>query len=210
MEHVTTCLSAKLFSGRLQEIEERPATYFFFFVNGLELLHRAGYFFFENRPPLCIDGKQLLYIGSARNVRRRLLAHLRGDSRQSSLRCTLGALLREELKLSPILIGDPPRCHFGQGEERLTKWIAEYAHVGFEVSPHAARLERQAIQSLCPPLNITHLPRSGFAQHLRTIRRALGPGFGHPWLPAGPVRRAMLEEARRLNSKSISQSDHNG
>jgi hypothetical protein len=98
----------------------------------------------------------------------------------STLRRSLGALLKKELNLHarPRASGPSPtnvrNYRFGfddDGEEqRLTKWMKEHLAYGFVVVSHdTEKVERALIAELCPPLNLTGW-RNPQGQSLRALR----------------------------------------
>jgi hypothetical protein len=67
---------------------------------GQLLLECSGWLEFDERFPVCMDGFDLLYVGASLDpLRRRVLSHLTGNTRTSSLRMTVGAILSRELEL---------------------------------------------------------------------------------------------------------------
>ncbi len=64
-------------------------------------------------------------------------------------------LLAKELALS---VEQPAEreFQFGEGEQRLTDWIAECGFFSYIITPEPHALEKFLIQSLAPPLNITN------------------------------------------------------
>ena len=132
---------------------------------------RGVYGWWFDRPPpgapaeetRLLRGWRLLYVGVAgrrsggsRTLRKRLANHLRGPVATSTLRRTLAVLLAEELALDltrtasgKMAIGD------GDGEARLTDWMAEHARVAWVVDDEPRAIELAVItQGPRLPLNI--------------------------------------------------------
>src|SRR5690242_10706763 len=77
-----------------------PGAYLFFFNGGTRLLEATSYFDCDPRRPLCIEGREHLYTGAARDLRIRLRQHLEADLTSSSLRMTLLAIEQEKQAIS--------------------------------------------------------------------------------------------------------------
>lgn len=106
----------------------------------------------------------LLYIGSASNLAARGFDHHFNSTRTSfsSLRRSLGALLKQELNLVAIPRGsglsEDDFRHYKflpDGEERLTKWMEDHLEIGIcPVASQYESLETQLIARLKPILNL--------------------------------------------------------
>ncbi|MEB3205531.1 MAG: hypothetical protein VKP57_12630, partial [Candidatus Sericytochromatia bacterium] len=84
-------------------------------------------------------GYALAYLGiapsrasSSSTLRTRLRMHFRGNAGGSTLRLSLGCLLRDDLALSLLPTRSP---RFGSGERVLSAWMAEHARVAWVVHP---------------------------------------------------------------------------
>jgi hypothetical protein len=145
---------------------------------------RGIYGFFLLKGCLCIGRQRLatgtsalLYLGkteSSQKVRDAGQHLADGGTGRSTLRRSLGALLREQLNLIP-----QPRStsetskrrftHFKfdtEGEKRLTAWMKEHLSLGFckmpeTISELRAR-EKELIKSSMPAMNILHNPESPY------------------------------------------------
>lgn len=106
----------------------------------------------------------LLYVGTTRSLAQRdALQHFEaGKTGFSTLRRTLGALLKDELSLHAVPRG-PGRSpantnNFrfdGPGEERLSAWMRRCLRLGFAtVNDGVASVERGLVRELTPPLNL--------------------------------------------------------
>jgi hypothetical protein len=103
------------------------------------------------------------------------------NSGRSSPRRTLGALLAENLDLSPRPRVDRDRVRgaryyvFGdEGELRLTAWVEKHASFACETTAGApaGTVETQVILRLQPPLNLTKWPNP-LKEELGNLRNAL-------------------------------------
>ncbi|MCY3783328.1 MAG: hypothetical protein OXG79_06045 [Chloroflexi bacterium] len=110
----------------------------------------------------------VLYVGKAETgVRARVSRTHLVESRtgSSTLRRSIGALLRKKLDLNPQPRSEKPRdskrytnYRFdAAGEERLTKWIAARVRVIGVASADPCTTEADLIDQLRPPLNLTKL-----------------------------------------------------
>lgn len=88
------------------------------------------------------DGHTLLYAGISPSsdrgkstLRKRLLTHCGRDAYWSTLRRSVGALLLDELALTPTFRYTQPCPVFGDGEARLSAWLNEYARVAWHEHP---------------------------------------------------------------------------
>ena len=118
------------------------------------------------------EGCLILYIGIAagQSLRDRICKrHLRSAS-VSTLRLSLGCLLREECGLE---LRSASRDHYdwGAGEENLTEWMADHAFVAWHVHGDPETLEAGAIVRYRPPLNIKGNRQHPFCEHLVALRK---------------------------------------
>lgn len=133
----------------------------------------------------------LLYVGTSANLKARdHLAH--AHSGFSTLRRSLGALLREELHLvaaprtcGPSAINRRNYRFTSKGEQLLTAWMRQHlAHASCTLPlPQATTIEANLIRHLCPPLNLklwTNPQAAGIkAQRARCVVEATEHG-AHP------------------------------
>jgi hypothetical protein len=145
--------------------------YGIFFDRKALLLERSGYLEFDKTLPIEVDDHDLLYVGASIDpLRRRVLAHLTGNSKASSLRMTLGAILTEELLLDPIAGANRGYYDFGFGEARLSQWIVSTTRIGFYPSDDPYDLERDILRCVPLPLNIDQRKRHRFSRYLLMLR----------------------------------------
>lgn len=121
------------------------------------------------------------YIGQAADgLRRRIEKVHAGDTGRSTLRRTLGALLKEQLGLDarPRPSKDEPKAvNFTNyvfelgGDERLTTWMTEHLSVSFLVCLDTKGPKDASIAEHEPPLNITGW-QNPFAPEIRAARSA--------------------------------------
>lgn len=133
---------------------------------------------------------KLLYIGKGSNLKRRILDyHFSGDADVSSLRLSLGCLLSIELGICLWKRPRPTEGEYGytfsdEGEEKLTKWMAENAWVSWSERPDYDESEKKYIRKYTPLLNIDDNPHPFIP--LRDLRKelkecALSRGDEPPW-----------------------------
>lgn len=123
-----------------------------------------------------IEPRGLIYVGAADSIQdvRDQFAHT--DSGFSTLRRSLGALLKEQLRLHAIPRGlRQPRStrnyRFCEGGElRLTLWMKANLRYGFILIPRQVKcVARALIADLGPPLNLIHWPNPQ-GPYLRALR----------------------------------------
>jgi hypothetical protein len=134
-----------------------------------------------------IEGWKLLYIGispkepptngrapSRSSLRKRLQTHFGGNAAGSTLRKTLGCLLAEDLDIMLRRVGSGARYTLSNpGEQRLDRWMDEYARVTWIETPEPWRIEREILASGIPlPLNVRDNPCLAHTNILRAYRAA--------------------------------------
>jgi hypothetical protein len=151
-------LIEQLQSSRVQPADARPpdssGVYAIYLRSGCRI------------PGMPTDVRGAIYAGSAANLRGRILGtHFVEDrSGSSTLRRSLGALLKEDLDLTALprnaAESNKQTQHFkfeDEGERRLTEWMKDHLEVGF--SPVALddykAVEKDLISALEPAINLT-------------------------------------------------------
>ncbi|GAB2775124.1 GIY-YIG nuclease family protein [Streptomyces daliensis] len=135
-----------------------------------------GWHFGESPHPGLPAGR-LLYVGiaprrmsnrtSTQNLRKRVRFHFRGNAYGSTLRLTLGCLLRLELRR----VGSGKRLTFARdGEAELTRWMAEHARVCWLEHAEPWTVEADLIARLDLPLNLDQNRHNAFHPHLTELR----------------------------------------
>jgi hypothetical protein len=129
-----------------------------------------------------VQDRKLLYVGisprtyksaartSRQTLRSRLRYHYRGNAYGSTLRLTLGCLLQETLDIRLQRVGSGTRLTFGDGEAKLTAWMAEQTRVAWLQHPQPELIERAMIQELDLPLNLADNAHHPFRAQLSSIR----------------------------------------
>lgn len=120
---------------------------------------------------LADEPRPIVYIGSSgSSLRRRLRTHVVGDSRRSTLRMTLGALLAPQLGLEPI--GTPGHTYFefGGQEAVLSRWIEDHLSFAFFECVAPVSIESAMIIQCRPALNISYQRASRHARRLMQLR----------------------------------------
>lgn len=142
-----------------------------FFDSGQLLLERAGYQEFDTRWPFSKEGYDLLYVGATlTDLRHRALQHLVGNSRASTLRMTVGALLARDLALDPVGDGSRTYFDFGDGEQRLSDWLVTHTRLAVHECDDAFGHEKHLLRTVPIPLNITERKKHPFSRYLMTLR----------------------------------------
>lgn len=178
-------------------LPDGPGVYLVFFDSGQLVLEESGYLDFDTRLPDSIDGFDLLYVGATRDsLRLRALAHVRGDSRMSSLRMTVGAVLASRLGLEPVGDGTRTYFNFGDGERRLTDWMRDHTQIAVIESDNPFAMERAILSVLPAPFNISERRRHPFSRYLMSLR-AVYAGRPNTTRPRPtPCQRSSYESAR--------------
>jgi hypothetical protein len=131
-----------------------------------------------------VDGFTLLYTGispkqppgngrpaSKGQLRQRIVTHYAGNAEGSTLRKTLGCLLADELGIQLRRVGSGSRRTFVDGEQQLSRWMAEHAYVSFVPHERPWELEERLIELLDLPLNLDGNSRNAFHPELTRVRR---------------------------------------
>ncbi|MFF4491185.1 GIY-YIG nuclease family protein [Streptomyces sp. NPDC001544] len=132
---------------------------------------------FKEAPHPDLPSNRLLYVGiaprymanrtSTQNLRKRVRYHYRGNAAGSTLRFTLGCLLRLELRR----VGSGKRMTFGKaGEATLSQWMADNARVCWIEHDEPWTLESQLISQLDLPLNLDQNRHNAFHGRLKELR----------------------------------------
>lgn len=122
---------------------------------------------------LCLGSRPIIYLGSSNDsIRRRVGCHLSDDTRRSTLRMSLGALMAEELQLEARAIpGRPYFCFEPASEAVLSAWINRFVSVAVRPTASATIEERRMIVDRDPLLNINGRRQSPSAWTLLMLRR---------------------------------------
>jgi hypothetical protein len=129
------------------------------------------------------DGLTLLYVGiapsaptaaekpaSKATLRSRLRQHMRGNASGSTLRLTVGCLLREQLGIDLRRVGSGERMTFAEGEAKLNDWLGVNARVCWTVDHRPWEIESAIISSACLPLNLAQNKAHPFHAQLSECR----------------------------------------
>ena len=122
----------------------------------------------------------LIYVGLSTDLAAREFEQhfASGSTGVSTLRRSLGAVLKEKLELRAI-----PRSagasesnvrnysFAGDGNEQLTKWMRDHLEVGVYASPRFKELEDELVPRLSPLLNLTKWPNPHRAE-IKRLRKA--------------------------------------
>ena len=131
-------------------------------------------------PRLPNQGASPIYVGLSSNLAQREFdTHFQaGQSGFSTLRRSLGALLKDELGLRAQPRGTGAsdsnyRCYRfdDSGEQRLSSWMHAELRVAAEPHRDPAAIERELIALACPPLNLTGWKNPN-AVEIKALRKA--------------------------------------
>jgi hypothetical protein len=151
----------------------------------------------------------LLYIGRGSNLKRRILDyHFHGDADVSSLRMSLGCILVMELKICLWKRPHPSEGEYGytfgdEGEEKLSRWMAENAWVRWGETPDHDAEEKKYIRQYAPLLNMDDNPH--LFRPLKDLRSELKQcaklrGDKPPWKGVKAAQERFEEECRNYSS----------
>jgi len=126
-----------------------------------------------------VQGLTLLYVGisprnedSGENLKKRIRTHYKDDAEFSTLRRSLGCLLREQLDIRLQSIGISGQIiHFADGEETLSEWMQKNAFVTWVMQEEPWTFEKQIIKQLNLPLNLKRNEDHPFHPILSSIRK---------------------------------------
>jgi hypothetical protein len=131
-------------------------------------------------PVISVPGDGPLYLGLSSNLAQREFdTHFQpGQSGFSTLRRSLGALLKDQLDLVVIPRGtgasDTNYRNYrfeNEGESRLSEWMRAHLLVGVHPVDDPRALERELIGLARPPLNLTGWANSDAAE-IKALRKA--------------------------------------
>lgn len=144
-----------------------------FYIKDINELHRD---FFPKEPKLCV-----LYIGESVDISERIKQHLECDNKlPSTLRRSLGAILKQELKLKAIAGGNNKsesnirNYRFGdKGEQELTCWMEKSLELSvyYCFEDKLNELKTDLVTQAKPLLNLTgwENPYRGSIEQLRKL-----------------------------------------
>ena len=171
--------SVRSLARSVDDLSHNPAVYGALLRDGDRTLADWGYYDRNTRRAFQIAGHTLIYIGSAptRGLRRRLCDHIRGDSRRSSFRRTLGVLLAPEMALTAHCTSGKSYFHFGDGEATISAWMEDRMLFAFRESTDPVDEERLLIRRYNPALNIKEQENRLFSQRLKAMRQLVVQGL---------------------------------
>ena len=162
------CYEASSLEEKKQSIPKTKGVYAWYFAHGELNVPSNSYF--------RVDDFELLYIGITGNLRRRIYSkHINGNADGSTLRFSLGILLRRKgSPLEPKRKGIKKRIEWSN-EDYLTEWICDNALVAWIEHKHPKLVEEQAVKNFgcLLPLNIEHNKENLFAQDLKRERNQM-------------------------------------
>ncbi len=127
----------------------------------------------------------LLYIGispksppqngkppSSQRLFHRVRYHMTGNAEGSTLRLTLGCLLSETLGIELRRVGSGNRMTFADGEQKISRWLAENASVAWVICNKPWELESELLSELSLPLNLDQNRNHSFHSVLSSLRKS--------------------------------------
>ena len=142
-------------------------------------------------PRISVGDECLLFVGCSSDLARREFdTHFgNGQTGFSTLRRSIGALIKDQLRLSaePRGKSNSPSNYANfkfdnEGERRLTLWMAENLDVSvYEVQADYKELKRRLIEAECPALNLSGWknPNRALVEQMRKICADEARGSAH-------------------------------
>lgn len=116
------------------------------------------------------ESLELLYVGIASNLRKRLAKHHRGAIGSSTLRLTLTALLWER-GWRPTWTDRPKISN--ENLDALAAWQREHLRVQWVAFPEPGAVERDIVEAMRPPLNRDFNEKHPFHEEVGRTRARL-------------------------------------
>ena len=108
---------------------------------------------------------------SPQRLRDRVRYHFQGNAEGSTLRLSLGCLLKSDLEIQLRRVGSGRRLTLTPyGEEALSEWMDKNAYVTWITHEEPWVLEHTLIESLSLPLNIQDNSHHPFQKTLKAVR----------------------------------------
>ena len=129
----------------------------------------------DRLPGIEVDMSGLLFIGMAKSNLRRQIRFMHRQSGFSTLRRSLGAILKDQLGLRAIPLesgaSDTYLNHYQFADETpLDVWMRSHLAYGYNIiTRHIRTIDRSLIRYLRPPLNLAGWPNTQ-AEKLKTLR----------------------------------------
>lgn len=108
---------------------------------------------------------------SKRTLRDRMRNHMSGNAASSTLRRTLGCLLRDQIGTVLRRVGTRRRLTFHTAEANLSQWMEQNAFVCWATTPEPWHVETRVISSVNLPLNLDQNRDHSFHRTLSELRR---------------------------------------
>jgi hypothetical protein len=124
---------------------------------------------------------------------------MRGNAEGSTLRLTLGCLLRDRLGIVLRRVGSGTRRTFADGELKLSEWLAANARVAVWAVDDPWVVEERLIHEVSLPLNLDHNSSHPFRATLAALRcECKARADSEPiWTPPNPrLQRTALAHRR--------------
>lgn len=117
------------------------------------------------------ERSRVLYVGATKDcLHRRIKSHIKGDSRVSTFRRSLGLLLTDRLGLKVIPM--PPKRYFCfTDEDMLSAWLRANTFVAFKANEEPFEVERRLLDKGGGALNLAGVGDTPVRARLRSMHR---------------------------------------
>lgn len=160
-------LSADTFLNKSEAVPNGPGVYALFAHDEMGLLTASGFIEQPDLPLWRHDSASHIYTGETYGIRGRLLEHLAGGIRGSSLRETLLAV---QFDLG-LLQAAPVQEQRALVEARLTEWMRDNVIIGFKSCGYVRDMERIVLSATASPMNLARPNANDYTKGLHDRRR---------------------------------------
>lgn len=172
-----TFLSADAFLSDPEAVPNGTGVYALFTRDEAQLLSASGYVEKDDLPLWLHDGASHIYTGETYGIRGRLLEHLTGSVRESTLRETLLAV---QFALG-LVQRAPAEDERALVEGNLSDWMRQNIVIGFKSCGYVRDMERIILSATASPMNLVRPNPSEFTKALHEHRRGFREQVTKAW-----------------------------
>jgi hypothetical protein len=164
----------------LTVVPQDAGVYLWFIKGGREILRSSHYFETGGPEPIAFNGRELMYVGSAYDLRFRLAEHLRNPRHENSSPRKSLIAIEKIFGAVTASVGSNLDVTTADG---LTEWIRDNVAFGFEQDSEPLAREAALISSITCPFNIVGRRRHKYSRWLMAWRAS---AFPPKWLTLVP------------------------